>query len=55
MFEDAVGEQDDQTGNPGQVMEMSLHALFEALKGKTITITEKMEGEEVLILVDTGS
>nr|XP_027122265.1 uncharacterized protein LOC113739231 [Coffea arabica] len=55
MFEDAPGKQDDQTGNPGQVMEMSLHALSEALKRKTITLTGKLDGEEVLILVDTGS
>ncbi|XP_027150132.1 uncharacterized protein LOC113750340 [Coffea eugenioides] len=55
LFEDALGEQDDQTGHPGQVMDMSLHALSEALKRKTITLTGKLDGEEVLILVDTGS
>ncbi|XP_027127715.2 uncharacterized protein [Coffea arabica] len=54
-FEDALGEQDKQTGNPGQTMEMSLHALSEALKRKTITLTGVLDGEEVLILVDTGS
>ena len=36
-------------------MEMSLHALSEALKRKTITLTGILDGEEVLILVDTGS
>ena len=54
-FEDAVGEQDEHTGNPGSVMEMSLHALSESLKRKTITITGQLDGEEVLILVDAGS
>nr|XP_027081138.1 uncharacterized protein LOC113703854 [Coffea arabica] len=54
-FEDALGEQDEHTGNPGQTMEMSLHALSEALKRKTITLTGVLDGEEVLILVDTGS
>ena len=54
-FEDAFGEQDEQTGNPGQAMDMSLHALSEALKRKTITLTGILDGEEVLILVDTGS
>ncbi|XP_027062727.1 uncharacterized protein [Coffea arabica] len=54
-FEDALGEQDEQTRNPGQAMEMSLHALSEALKRKTITLSGILDGEEVLILVDTGS
>nr|XP_027120832.1 uncharacterized protein LOC113737890 [Coffea arabica] len=54
-FEDAVGEQDESTGNPGQVMEMSLHALSEAMKRKTITLVGRWDGEEMLILVDTGS
>ncbi|XP_027088762.1 uncharacterized protein [Coffea arabica] len=54
-FEDAVGEHDEHTGNPGQTMDMSLHALSEALKRKTITLTGVLNGEEVLILVDTGS
>ena len=54
-FEDAVGEQDESTGNPGQIMEMSLYALSEAMKRKTITLVGKMDGEEMLILVDTGS
>ncbi|XP_071939847.1 uncharacterized protein [Coffea arabica] len=54
-FEDALGEQDEQTGNPGQAIEISLHALSEALKRKTITLIGILDGEEVLILVDTGS
>nr|XP_027123207.1 uncharacterized protein LOC113739959 [Coffea arabica] len=54
-FEDALGEQDEQTGNLGQAMEVSLHALSEALKRKTITLSGILDGEEVLILVDTGS
>ncbi|XP_027088526.2 uncharacterized protein [Coffea arabica] len=54
-FEDAVGEQDEHTGNPRTVMEMSLHILSESLKRKTITITGQLDGEEVVILVDTGS
>ncbi|XP_071918893.1 uncharacterized protein [Coffea arabica] len=54
-FEDAVGEQDESTGNPGQVMEMSLHALSEAMKRKIVTLIGKWDGEEMLILVDTGS
>ncbi|XP_027081018.1 uncharacterized protein [Coffea arabica] len=54
-FEDAFGEQDEQTGNPGQAMDMSLHALSEALKRKTITLTGTLDGEKVLILVDTES
>nr|XP_027120660.1 uncharacterized protein LOC113737665 [Coffea arabica] len=54
-FEDALGEQDETTGNPGQIMEMSLHTLSEALKRKTITLVGRLDGEEMLILVDTGS
>nr|XP_027108798.1 uncharacterized protein LOC113728610 [Coffea arabica] len=54
-FEDALGEQDETTGNPGEVMEMSLHTLSEALKRKTITLVGVLDGEEMLILVDTGS
>ena len=34
---------------------MSLHTLSESLKRKTITITRRLDGEEVLILIDTGS
>ncbi|XP_027124419.1 uncharacterized protein [Coffea arabica] len=55
VFEDAVGEQDEQTGNPGQTMELSLHALSESLRRKTITLTGNLDGEKVFILVDTGS
>ena len=51
IFENALGEQDEQIGNVGQTMNMSLFALFEALKRKTITVTEKLDNEEVLILV----
>ncbi|XP_071940006.1 uncharacterized protein [Coffea arabica] len=54
-FEDALGEQDESTGNPGHIIEMSLHALSEAMKRKTITLIGKWDGEEMLILVDTGS
>lgn len=54
-FEDALGEQDEQIGNLGLAMEMSLYALFEALKRKTITLIGILDGEEVLIPVDTGS
>ncbi|XP_027088658.1 uncharacterized protein [Coffea arabica] len=54
-FEDALGEQDESIGNPGQVMEMSLHALFVAMKRKTITLIGKLDCEETLILVDTRS
>ncbi|XP_027098929.2 uncharacterized protein [Coffea arabica] len=54
-FEDAVGEQEENTGNPGQIMEMSLHTLSNALKRKTITLVGRLDGEEMLILVDTGS
>ena len=55
VFEDVVGEQDEQTGNPGQTMELSLHALSESLRSKTITLTGILDGEKVFILVDTGS
>ena len=41
--------------NLGQTMEMSIHALFETIKRMTITLTGILNGEEVLILVDTGS
>nr|XP_027075980.1 uncharacterized protein LOC113699828 [Coffea arabica] len=54
-FEDAVGEQDESTGNLGQVMKMSLHALSEAIKRKTITLIGKWDGVEMLILVDIES
>ena len=50
-----MGEQDEATGNPGEVMEMSLHTLSEALKRKTITLVGRLDGEDMLILVDTGS
>ena len=30
-FEDAVGEQDEHIGNPSQVIDMSLHALSDAI------------------------
>ena len=36
-------------------MEMSLHALFVAMKRKTITLIGKLDCEETLILVDTRS
>ena len=52
IFEDALGEQNEQMRNPGQIMEMSVHTLFEALKRKTITLMRSLDGEEVLILVD---
>ncbi|XP_071939900.1 uncharacterized protein [Coffea arabica] len=55
VFKDALGEQDEQTGNPGQPMELSLHALSESLKRKTITLTGILDGEKVFMLVDTGS
>ncbi|XP_071917152.1 uncharacterized protein [Coffea arabica] len=44
-----------EDAHPGQAMEMSLHALSEALKRKTITLTGVLDGEQMLILVDTGS
>ena len=54
-FEDALGEQDESTGNPSQLMEMSLHVLSVAMTRKTITLVGKLEGEAMPILVDTGS
>ncbi|XP_071937632.1 uncharacterized protein [Coffea arabica] len=54
-FEDALEEQDESTGNPGQVMKMFLHVLSEALQRKTITLIGWLDGEEMLILVDTGN
>ena len=46
-----MGEQDESTGNPGQVMKMSLHTLSDAIKRKTITLTGWLDGEKMLILV----
>ena len=50
-LEDAIGEQDEQTGNPGQTMEMSLHAVSDSLRRITITLTGILDGEKVFILV----
>ena len=36
-------------------MELSLHALSESLRSKTITLTGILNGEKVFILVDTES
>lgn len=55
QFEDALGEQDELTGNPGIPMEVSLHALSDSLKRKTITLQGLLRGKKVSLLVDTGS
>lgn len=54
-FEDAEGEQEEGTGNPGQEMEVSLYALSDSLKRKTISLQGFMNNTTVTILVDTGS
>lgn len=54
-FLDAPGEQDEYTGNPGQAIDVSLHALTCAIQRKTITLEGSLKGEVVSILVDTGS
>lgn len=38
VFEDAEGEQDDNTGAPGHQIEVSLYPLFDSLKTKTISL-----------------
>lgn len=48
------GEQDELTGNPGIPMEVSLHALSDSLKRKTITLQGLLRGKKVSLLVDTG-
>lgn len=50
-FVDAVGEQDEHTGNPGEPVDVSINALSDSLKKNTILV----KGEIVRILVDTGS
>ena len=54
-FLDAVGKQDEKTGNPGELMDVSLHALTEVLKRNTITLKGEIKGVLIYILVDTGS
>lgn len=43
------------TGNPGIPMEVSLHALSDSLKRKTITLQGLLQGRTVSLLVDTWS
>lgn len=54
-FEDALVELEEQEGNPGQVVEVSLNNLSGSLKRKTITLQGELVGYAVKILVDTGS
>lgn len=49
-----MGEQEELTGNPGIPMEVSLHALSDFLKRKTITLQGLMGGR-LFSLFDTGS
>lgn len=55
LFEDVVGEQDEQTGRPGEPVNVSLNALSGALKRKTIMLIGVIEDLPIKILVDTGS
>lgn len=52
-FQDALGEHDEYTRNLGQVMDVSLCALSEALAKKTILIQGLLKTRKVLILIDT--
>lgn len=54
-FQDAPGEQDEHTGNPGKPIDVSVYALSCAIQRKTITLQGQLKGETVSILVDTGS
>lgn len=54
MFLDAIEEQDEETGNPGKLMDVLLHTLSNSLKKKTITLRGLIGDREVCILVDTG-
>nr|XP_027099356.1 uncharacterized protein LOC113718666 [Coffea arabica] len=54
-FQDAQGEQDELTGNPGEPVEISLNALSDSLRRNTILLQGQLAGEPVRILVDTGS
>ncbi|XP_027172283.1 uncharacterized protein LOC113771935 [Coffea eugenioides] len=54
-FQDAHGEQDELTGNPGEPVEISLNALSDSLRRNTILLQGQLAGEPVRILVDTGS
>ncbi|XP_027160631.1 uncharacterized protein LOC113761725 [Coffea eugenioides] len=54
-FLDAIGEQDEQTGHPGQSVDISLHALTASIKRKTLKLQGVLKGQTVSILVDTGS
>ncbi|KAL3516697.1 hypothetical protein ACH5RR_023599 [Cinchona calisaya] len=50
-FPDALGEQEEKTRNPGQMMEVSLHTLSNSLKRKTIILKDRT----INVLLDTGS
>lgn len=54
-FEDTIGEQDENTGNPRKMMDISLNTLSGSLKRKTIMLQGELLGIAIQILVDTGS
>ncbi|XP_027156574.1 uncharacterized protein LOC113757594 [Coffea eugenioides] len=54
-FLDAIGEQDEQTGHPGQSVDVSLHALTTSIKRKTLKLQGELGGKIISVLIDTGS
>ncbi|XP_027183746.1 uncharacterized protein LOC113782033 [Coffea eugenioides] len=54
-FEDAEGEQDENTRRVGELAEVSLNALNDAMSRKSIILRSNMGGLPIKILVDTGT
>ncbi|XP_027118691.1 uncharacterized protein [Coffea arabica] len=54
-FLDAIGEQDEYTGHPGQSVDVSLHALTSSIKRKTLKMQGLLKGKTISVMVDTGS
>ncbi|XP_071906170.1 uncharacterized protein [Coffea arabica] len=54
-FEDAEGEQEENTGRVAELAEVSLNALNDAMSRKSIILRGNMGGLPIKILVDTGA
>lgn len=54
-FSDAMGEQDEETGNSGKLMDVSLHTLSNSIKRKTIILNGFLHNRMICILVDTDT
>lgn len=54
-FLDTIGEQEENTGNLGQVVEVYLHTLTNLMKRKTLRLQGILKGKIISVLIDTGS